>query len=293
VTDRGRLFAPEREPEARRAVAAAPDDLLEELRGRGASIVGGWREGPRGYLHAEAGPEALFARYSLRPDDRAVLRHEADVRALVGSEGPLRAPPILARGTSWLLERAVPAGPVRGAAAVGVILEAGRRLAVLDLPRGPSARRRERGRIRRRLRTLASPLPARDVVLARRLAGTIRLPEVPSHGDFHPRNVLMDGGAAWVVDWEHSGMRPLGFDLLRMWANLADDADRRQLFEGAVALSGPEHRAGLVRLRYVMAVRATANKLAAPGRFRDPAGAGVLLPLLPELRREALRSPGG
>lgn len=288
MTDGNRLFAPMGEPEARRAMSDAPEDLLEELRRRDAPIAGGWREGPRGYLHAGS----LFARYSLRPEDRNVLAHEAAVRALVGSEGPLRAPPVLARGARWLLERAVPAGPVRGPAAVALILEAGRRMARLDLPRGPSTGRVERARFRRRLRTIASPLPTRDVALARRLAGTIRLPAVPSHGDFHPRNVLMDGDAAWVVDWEHSGPRPLGYDLLRMWTNLASDDDRRRLFEGTVALFGEEHLPGLVRLRYVMAVRAAANKVAAPRRFRDPAGAEVLLPLLPQLRLAALTPPG-
>ena len=106
------------------------------------------------------------------------------------------------------------------------------------------------------------------------------------HGDFHPGNVLLADGAAWVVDWELAGRGPAGLDLMRYWATLDRPHDRERLLWPAGQLVGD----GLApaRLRYAIAVRTAADKLAHPRSLnRDPAGAAALLPLLPELRPAA------
>ena len=138
---------------------------------------------------------------------------------------------------------------------------------------------------RRRARVAVSPLPVRDLARARTIIERTSLPRVASHGDFHIENILISEGAAWVVDWELSGHRPAGYDLMQLWATLPGPDDRERLWEGTVALVGTEHRGELFALRYALTVRTIANKLAAPQRFhRDPEGAARLLALLPSLR---------
>lgn len=34
------------------------------------------------------------------------------------------------------------------------------------------------------------------------------------HGDFHQGNIICDGKKNWVLDWEHSGQRQIGYDLM-------------------------------------------------------------------------------
>jgi hypothetical protein len=93
---------------------------------------------------------------------------------------------------------------------------------------------------------------------------------------------------AWVVDWELSGERPAGYDLMQFWATLEGAEDREYLFELAVSSIGADRRRELLRLRHALVVRTIVGKLAAPMAFdRDPAGARDLLALLPGLRAEA------
>ncbi len=267
--------------------SGSPPELVVAAAAHRAEPVRHWTEPPRGYVELASPAGELFARYSSARSDRAVLAHEAAVRELIGAEGSLRAPPVIARGASWLLERRIAGGACHGPEAIDAVVAAAAALPGLSLPFAPRWERRG-GRPRRlwyALRLLASPVPARDLVLARRLIRQSRLPPVASHGDFHPGNVLVVEGAAWVVDWEHSGRRPAGYDLMHLWSTLDSVADRARVFDGAVSLVGEAWRDELARLRYAMVVQTIAGNLAAPAAFdRDPAGGAALLALLPELR---------
>jgi len=257
----------------------APAALRDALAERGAEVEAAWREGPRAYLPAGE----LFARYSLADVDVPVFEHEARVRALVGESGPLRAPAVLAQGPGWLLERRV----VPHEEPVEVVVAAAVELARLDLPAPPVAPRRRLSLapVRRRLRLAGRPRLAAEVARARRLLAASPLPEVTTHGDFHPANVLRSGAAAWVIDWELAGRGPAGSDLLRYWATLRDPAERDVVWAGALEL-GDELE--LARLRYAVAVLIAADKLSHPQELnRDDAGGTNLLALLPELRAAA------
>ena len=213
-----------------------------------------------------------------------MLEHEVAVRELVGAEGPLRAPPVLERGMDWLLESAIEAEPFGGASHVELVAAAADRLRGLELPELPP--RSTRGRAAARLRLLASPLPVADLRRARRIMAERRLPSVTTHGDFHPGNVLISGGAAWVVDWELCGRGPAGSDLLLFGATVESVEDRERLLEAAAELAGD--RSETLRLAYAVLVRAAAAKLSAAQPFdRDPHGAKRLLALLPRARRSA------
>ena len=266
------------------AVDDIPPGLAEALERRGAKLERGWQEGSRSYLFASSPEGRLFGRASRDPVDAAMLEHEVAVREVVGAEGPLRAPPVLERGTDWLLETAIEAEPFGGASHVELVVAAAERLRGLELPELPP--RLERGRARARLRLLASPLPVADLRRARKIMAELRLPSVTTHGDFHQGNVLINGGAAWVVDWELSGHGPAGSDLLLFGWTVESVEDRERLLEAAVELAGDRGEA--LRLAYAVLVRAAAAKLSAAQPFdRDPEGAKTLLALLPAARRAA------
>ena len=244
----------------------------------------GWSEGARSYLLAASPEGRLFGRASRNPADAAMLEHEAAVRGIVGAEGALRAPPVLERGSDWLLETAIDPEPFGGTAHVELVAAAAERLQGLELPALPG--RPGRGRARARLRLLTSPLPVADLRRARRLLAETRLRSVTTHGDFHPGNVLIRGGAAWVVDWELAGHGPAGSDLLHFASTVDNPEDRERLLEAAVQLAGDRSEA--LRLAYAVLVRATAAKLSAAQPFdRDPEGANRLLALLPAARQAA------
>jgi streptomycin 6-kinase len=190
---------------------------------------------------------------------------------------------VLERGRGWLLEQAIDAQPLQGEEAMAAAAAAAARIADLKLPEAPpSARRGLAQSLRRRALLLRSRLPLGDLLRAKRiLRGVTR--RVPSHGDLHPGNILFADGAAWVVDWELSGLRPRGYDLLHLWATLERDEDRELL----VSPESPE----LKQLRYAVTVEVIASKLSAEPVFnRDPEGASRLLQLLPGLRAEAARA---
>jgi Phosphotransferase enzyme family len=266
-----------------------PTSLATALRARDVRAARVWREHRRVYLRASAPQEDLFARYTTDPADEPTLAHEAAVRKIVGTAGGLRAPPILERGSSWLLERAIQGEPCTGRAAVDAVTAAAAALPRLDLPPGPAGRgRRVFAPLHRAARLVRSPLPSRDVVTARLILARPKLPLVTSHGDFHVGNVLFADGAAWVIDWEMCGRRPAGLDLMQMWATLELEEDRDRLFEAAVRHVGGSRRQ-LLRLRYAVLVGTIAVLLAGAEFERDAGGARRLLRLLPEIRAHALR----
>lgn len=264
-----------------------PDELAEQLSARRARIDEWFREGCRVFLFATSPEGRIFARYSTDPADEAVLRHERTVRELIGSGTPLRCPVVHAAGTRWMIEQAVDVEPCQGSTAVDAIVDAAAEVTSLPLPAGPSARGRDLGRRVKVLASVArSPLPLKHLRRARQALSGIDLPLVPGHGDFRAGNLLYERGALWVVDWELSGMRPAGYDLMQAWVTLERDDDRERLFEASVSLVGRRHRSQLERLRYASAVATVVDKLAAPEAFnRDPTGARRLLEELPALAR--------
>ena len=265
-----------------------PPGLDRALAEREARVERHWEGGPRTYLLARTPSGLVFGRFSTDPDDGAVLAHETSVRAvLAGERGPLRVPAVLAGGADWMLEQAVtPDTDPAGAAQAAVSASA--RLAELALPEPPATSSRRRARLGYRIRLLRRPRLVRELARARRLVAASGLPLVASHGDYFPGNVLAAEGSAWVIDWELCGRLPLGYDLLHYWTDAEDEEARAIALEGAVELTGPARRAELMQLRYAVALRAVASKLAAAAaRDRDPDGAARLLALLPELREAA------
>jgi hypothetical protein len=247
-----------------------------------------WREHFRGYLFADSAEGRLFGRWSDDPADQPTLAHEVAVREIVGTEGPLRAPAVLEQSAAWVLEEAVDSEPCRGPERVDAVAAAGEKIAQLDLPPAPGRSGPGGVSLRTRMRIVRSPLPLHDLRASRRTLADPGLPEVTGHGDFHRGNVLVRDGAAWVVDWELSGKRPAGYDLMQFWATLEGEEDREHLFELTLSSIGAARRRELLRLRHALVVRTIAGKLAAPMAFdRDPAGAHDLLVLLPALRAEA------
>ena len=245
-----------------------------------------WREHLRGYLFADSAEGRLFGRWSDDPADQPTLAHEAVVRGVVGTDGPLRAPAVLESSAAWLLEEAIDSEPCRGPERVDAVASAAEQIAQLELP--PAPRRDHAVSMRTRMRIVRSPLPLRDFWASRRTLADPGLPQVTSHGDFHRGNVLVRDGVAWVVDWELSGERPAGYDLMQFWATLEGADDREYLFELAVSSIGSDRRRELLRLRHALVVRTIVGKVAAPMAFdRDPSGARDLLAVLPGLRAEA------
>ena len=261
---------------------------MASLSALGAVVSKLWHEGRRAYLKAESADGPLFARYSTDRVDLPVLAHEAEVRRIVGDDGALRTPPVIDAGEDWLIEVQKDEQPVAGAEAVDSVLAAAADLARRELPSLPHDGVGAASALvtaRRRMNMALSALPLRDVARARAIVADSPLPKVTSHGDLHTGNVLMADEQAWVVDWELSGIRPVGFDLMQFWATLPEERDRRRLWDGAVELVGRKHERELAELRYALAVRTIANKLCSPERIhRDFDGGRRILELLPALR---------
>jgi hypothetical protein len=194
-------------------------------------------------------------------------------------------------GRLWRLERALKAEPLRGQAVFDRVVEAAQALSGMELPEPPETLGVERrlAAFRRRLHTLRSPLPTADVVRARRVLEASPLPLVTSHGEFSGRHVLIEDCNPWLVDWELVAKRPLGYDLMTLWADLDQDEDRDVLLETSVGALGEERRAELLRLGYALLVRLIVSALAEPlAQNRDPERARALLARLPAARRDAI-----
>ena len=91
-----------------------------------------------------------------------------------------------------------------------------------------------------------------------------------------------------MIDWEQTGIRIAGYDLMRYWPTLDSDRDRAHLFESTVEAIGPRYRDELSKLRYAFLMRAIATKHL---RVRDREAPGnkgeKLLELLPDVRAAA------
>jgi hypothetical protein len=265
-----------------------PSGLSAALGDRGAVVTRTWNAGGRTYGLADAAGGAVFLRFSTLAWDPAVIEHDLAVRALVGSEGVLRTPRVLAAGRDWVLEAAVPDEPLTGPAVIAAVVDAAAAVAVSELPElaGGASGMTALDVVRHRLASLRAL--GRDVVMARWLFGRTRLPLVTSHGDFHRGNLRIDGGRPWVLDWELVGRRPAAFDLMQLWTTLDDPADRETLLEATVELVGPRWRREVLRLRYVLLVRTLITKLAPTHGFAPDLEAGrALQALLPEARAAA------
>jgi len=266
-----------------RVTTPLPPGLAAALAERGATVTLIETEGPRRFVTAGE----LFGRFTTVAADQATFAHEVAARAAVGAVLPLRAPEVLAAGPDWMLEPALPRRAPAGARAVGAAIAAALTIPAVELPTAPEGTGGERRgeRWRRRARMIGGGVRVADLLLARRDPG---LPLVRSHGDFHAGNILCDDDGPWIIDWEMTGMRPVGYDLLSLWPTLDDAGDRELVLEAAFAQAGAEHRAGVLRLRFSLLVRALAAVAGAPqgiGGVGPPAG--VLRRLLVEARSEA------
>jgi hypothetical protein len=267
-----------------------PDGLREALDSRNGEITQRWSEGARTYLYANSAGGHLFARTSSDPHDVATFAHEARVREIVGAEGSLRTPPVIAGGKDWLLEVAIDPEPFRGSRAVTTLVEATDALQQVSLPAAQQAGARHSPLdvLKRRVTLVRAGLKVRDLIAARRILNDPGLPEVTSHGDFHGGNVFLSDGAIWVVDWEMVGSRAAGYDLMQFWASVEEEEDRAALFEAAVAMVGTYHRSKLARLRYALLVRTIADKLGATKHYnQDIRGGRRLLELLARARKSS------
>jgi hypothetical protein len=256
---------------------ALPRELEEAFRFRHAEITDRWDEGPRTYAHLDSPTGKLFARTSSDPHDIETIQHEVTVRALVGTEGALRAPEVLAAGPNWILETGMTSNDMHGPDAVETVIAAAQRLQTLELPvKDDHSNQSGGGAFRRRLKLLGSGIRIRDLIAARRiLTEEVRKP-VTSHGDFHVGNVFYKDGALWVVDWEMVDKRPPGYDLMQFWASIERSEDRDLLFEKSVDVIGEDQ------------LRTIANKVGATHEFnRDVRGGRRLLELLPVVRAAA------
>jgi hypothetical protein len=243
------------------------------------------------YVWAASLDGALFGWYSSDPADEPVLRHDAAVRAAIGTVGSLRAPPILSRGARWRLEPDVAAGRVDRGLAADALASAVGVLARLELPAPPSAGRAVESRftrLRRRTLIARSPLPLHDLVAAGRVIVRSELVAETSHGAFYPGHVFPAPDGVWVIDWEELANRPAGWDLLHFLTYLQGRDDRERLFEATLDLVGREYRAELLKLRYAALVKTIARSFGRPNpRFREPQRARSLLAELPRFRSEA------
>jgi hypothetical protein len=270
--------------------ADAPPALVAELQARDANVVelerGRFQHPRRTYFACSGAGGRLHGHYSTNPADVPLFAYELEVRTLVGTRGPLRAPPALASGPGWLLAQTVESESLPPPAAVERVVEAAMRIRDLQLPSSPWPNR-PGGIVAlagRRARLLRSPLPMRDLAAARRVLADSSLPEVTSHGSFQRLHVFLSGGAAWVIDWEQAGRKPLGYDLMTYWSNLEDDETRALVLEASLAAVGPNHGRDLLRLRYSLLVRMIAAKFADDAQ---PEGGRRLLELLPAVRDAA------
>jgi hypothetical protein len=251
----------------RELLDALPRGLAAALARRDALIEEIWREGQRIFFHARAESGRLFGRYSRDPRDEIRYAYELTARRTVGAKGYLRAPAVLEQGPGWLLESAVEPEPCRGAYAVDTVVAAASALADLRLPEPPpelSSDGRWRKRLRTVLRIRSLPFGYTDYRLARHLLASCPLAQVTSHGDFRPENVLLQGGAAWVVDWEEAGRRPAGYDLMQFWAELERGVDRERLFASTLELVGIRRRRELERLRFAVVITGLAERAPVP-----------------------------
>jgi hypothetical protein len=270
-------------------IAGLEPGLVEALEARGAQVTHVEPDRRKLYIRARAPEGDLFAWQGAGPESEAVIDHEIAARAVIGTEGALRSPPILARGRNWRIEPAVGEPSTGGRSVVEAAVAAIQALLRIDLPVAPRAIGRERvaAKLIRRARLVRSGLAPSEVARARSLLASSPLPPVPSHGDFRARHLLFDGDGPWVIDWELSRRQPAGFDLMTLWADLPEEDDRAQVFDLCLDMLGRDRRAELLELRYALVVRRIADQLGKPEVERDGPLLSRLLGLLPGVRDAA------
>lgn len=270
---------------------SAPGGMAALLAARSADLVWHQVEGPRTYARYTTADGELFAWWTRDPREAALVEREVLVRQVVGVEGPLRAPALIAHGDGWRLEPWISADPIRGSAAVKTAVAAAQRLATLDLPPSAPSVAEPRWRAQlRRARVVASPLRTSEYLRAHALYSRSPLERVTSHGDFHPAHLLyrVEDEAIWLIDWDLAAERPAGFDLMQLWIYL-DPEDREACFEATVDLLGERNRQALVELRYAVLVRMIAAHFAERHAVvRNKPEGRRLLTLLPEVRPAAV-----
>ncbi len=175
------------------------------------------------------------------PPSRARIRAERIRLAWAADAGvPVPAVRKHADDDAWLLVERVPDDEVYGPAYVDAALAAAAAVRTADEPpveAGPARPRRasRRDLLPRLARAALSPLRVAEFRALR--AEVAALPEsshITSHGDFHIGNVLSHAGqAVSVVDFEFLGRGHPADDLMSLWVDLIDPADRDRLLGAA------------------------------------------------------------
>lgn len=184
---------------------------------------------------------------------RAMGRESEKVRWAEASGIPV--PPVVDASDSWIVTEKVPRDDPGGERYVREAIAAADRIrAAVSPPIHPGGDERQDplGTLPvRAVRMLAGRLNLAEFLATRRAARSLHRDEL-SHGDFHPNNVLYDraGGRVHVIDWDYLGFRPKGTDLLMMWSQLRDEADR-ELVLRAVLDRSDDHRRTLVLMRWI------------------------------------------
>ena len=112
----------------------------------------------------------------------------------------------------------------------------------------------------RRQRALLPAVPdrlERGLALAERIQAALGMARVPCHNDLLGANLVLDGDAVRIVDWEYAGMNDRRFDLANLAAgNAFEDADERVLLEAYWGEPASDARlAGLRLMRIVSDLR--------------------------------------
>ena len=278
----------------------APDALLEGLPGELRSALLG--HVPRGLLvpHRSDDPHFLYAvgehrvlhvYGAPRPGQREALRAREALRVARLAGIPELHAAVETDTALWLVEDRIPgqaARPVRNPAWWGAITGV---LVALGRVTGPTVRDGGWWReAREALPAALSPAWAEPLAAALEIAGD--LPSVVAHGDVQPKNIVVDGARAGLVDWDGAVAEgPPGLDLLFLavtartgrpdTAPLIALAAGRDVsgvpLLGALRAVGPGRRDGLLaRARRSGDVgRRGTSPRSAPARSRHPARARV------------------
>jgi hypothetical protein len=204
-------------------------------------------------------------------------------------------PPVVASGPGWIVSRRWPTGTTSGPDFVRAAVADAGRIATAPVEDWMIAgtgmwRAAARGRARRVARLVVGGMRIPEFLRARRVAAALPATRT-AHGDFHPGNLLFDDDSRTlaVVDWTHTGPAPRHTDLLRLWGQLANDADAELVADAVLADTPPEERPGVGALWHWLALRQLAEQLTDPSGSDDPAYPSLLARRLTEARAFARR----
>ena len=244
------------------------DSFIHAVELRGEALPPGWRQ-------------PLIVRLLPTPDRAPQAAREAAVQGWASEQG-YAAPQVLAvlapsEGTglpTQVMERApgvtlldaFSARPWRARRHVDQLARLALRLHELDPSTWPSAAEPQGGAtlVDQRLALpravvdrldrppLAGALAAAEALAGRAMSGA----HVVCHGDFHPLNVVVDGGDASVIDWTDAGLGPREADVARtsLLFHVAAIAASTRLERVALRLVGPR-----LSRRYLETYRAGAE----------------------------------